>query len=484
VVAPPPTAPNAGDGRLRRAPLTAIDAVNLAVWFTVLLVALLPGGGRDLYLLATGATIASILLGVLGQGRFPGLITAFQVGFVVIVAVEGIFQADVLTNRYGPEAFSLASRYLVGSLAVVVLGHGAVHRALADDEAAPARWTADPARSITAMVAMGVVYLLGIWPRVTARVTSGRVGDFEPWFAGSAFEPIVSGLVGAAGMLLPAMVAYQVVRLQGRRFTRAVLLASPVLAVQFAIGTRFPLLFAVAGMVIVSFAGRRLRPSVVLRALAVAAGLFVLSASMTQFRSVGLGNVEADDLSISLERVSEGERTVKNLIEITDWFDASGYAGGSSSVTVAAFFIPRVLWPDKPEAMGYWFPRRYGEAGFSAGHSIAYSFAGDPYADFGFGGGMVAVLGLGLALGVADRWCSARLARPSEPTLVIVGPLYGAAFFAARSVDTAFIATCGLFALGSLYVWFVRRRIDTGADRGRGVATEAGEHPTTTMPPQ
>lgn len=470
MVALPPAAPPRAQRLLQREPLTSLDAVNLAIWASVLAVALLPSGGRDLFVLASAATAASVLLVVVGQRRFPPLITAFQVGFVVVIAVEGIFQADTLASEYGDESFSLAARYVVAALALVVIGHGAVYRVVSDDEDAPARWSADAGRTVTAIVLLAVAYLVGIWPRLTARVTSGRVGTFEPWLAGTALEPLVSGLVNAAGMLLPAMITYYVVRLRGGRFGRAVVLAAPVLAVQFAIGTRFPLLFAVTGMVVVGYAGRHLRPSVVLRALAVAVTLFILSASMTQFRSTGLGNVESADLSISVERIADGERTVRNLIEITEWFDATGYEGGSSSLTVAAFFVPRVLWPDKPEAMGYWFPRRYGEGGFSAGHSIAYSFAGDPYADFGFGGGLLAIVVLGFGLGLLDRWTSGRLARPSEPALVIVGPLYGAAFFAARSVDTAFIATCGLFALGGLFVLFVRRRVG-GPETGRGAAT-------------
>lgn len=427
-------------------------------WIGLLGVALLIGGGRDLFIYATVAVAISIWLRLVAGRRYPDLLTAFQLGFVVIVSVEGILRADDLIDTMGPERFDLVSRYLTAGLAIVSLGHLVANRPTERSDLASARGPEhlgiDRSRSL-AMIAIGTLaYFGGIWPRLITRVTSGRVATVEPWLAGTALEPLITHAVDALGMLLPAAITFHLVRNNGARARVALTVCSPILVVQFAIGTRYPLLFAVAGMVITLTASSALRPGVLVRALVIGAAVFIASSAMTQFRSAGLGNAEA--LTVSTDRIAEGERTIENLGEISAWFDHEGYRSGLSSLTVTFFFVPRTMWPDKPEALGYWFPRRYGTTGFSEGHSIAYSFAGDPYADFGYGGGLVALVPVGVGLGLIDRWCRARLAHPSDARLVVAAPLFGAAFLAARSLDTAIIAGCFIVGIGAVYVRLAR----------------------------
>ncbi len=430
------------------------DVFLAVLWTGVLALGLFSGGGIDLYVEATLAVGVAVATWVIGARRFPTLLTAFQIGFVVIIALEGVLSGPDLTDRYGAERFHLVAGYLVSGLAVLSLAHALVYRAHDRSPTANSNQTVgiQVGRSAFAIVVLSVLYLAGIWPRLSARVTTGRLGTFEPWLAGTPLEPLITGMIGAAGMVLPATIAYHTVRIRRGSVRVAVLLASPVFAAQFAIGTRYPLLFSAAGMFVVIVAGRQVRPALLVRVLAVGSIVFIVSASMTQFRAVGLGNAGSDGFAISAERIAQGDRVVSNMIEISEWFDREGYTNGTSSLSVLLFFIPRTVWPEKPLALGYWFPRRYGSEGFSEGHSIAYSFGGDPYADGGYGGGLIGIAGLGVGIALLDRWVSRKLANPEGPWIIVAATAYGACFFAARSVDTAFIATCLVFVLGTVYV--------------------------------
>lgn len=448
--------------QVRRIPFGAVDAVIAVIWVAVLFMALLPGGGRDLFVVATLATALTCVLWISDQ-RFPTLLLAFQLGFVTIVGVEGILNGDELIETHGVQPFARVARYVVAALAVFSLAHIAVFRGVVRPGAS-APGTADgrpdgelSARTVRrtrhSIFALFALYAVGIWPRFTGRVSSGRLGAFTPWFNGTALEPLVSGMVNATGMVLPPLITFHIVRQLKGRPVVAVLGSLPVLAIQFAIGTRFPLLFSTSGIVVVLFAGRAIRPAAVIRGVVVAGLVFTVSAVMTQFRSVGLETASSSGLSISGDRIKEGEKTIENMIDIADWYDHNPGTGGATTLTATYFWVPRTFWPGKPEAMGYWFPRRYGDTeSFSSGHSIAYSFAGDSYADFGFGGGLLVVAGLGVIMGLIDRWVARIVTRTTDIRLVIAAPLFGAAFFAARSIDTAAIASVWVLLLGSLIV--------------------------------
>jgi hypothetical protein len=57
---------------------------------------------------------------------------------------------------------------------------------------------------------------------------------------------------------------------------------------------------------------------------------------------------------------------------------------------------------------------------------------------------------------MGDRWISKQLALRDAPSVAVVGPLYGAYFFASRSIDTALIASLAVVLVGWLYVRAVR----------------------------
>src|SRR5258708_26995664 len=95
---------------------------------------------------------------------------------------------------------------------------------------------------------------------------------------------------------------------------------------------------------------------------------------------------------------------------------------------------------------------------FSQGHSIGLTFSGDAYADFGFVGGVFTCAAIGLIMGLVERKMLRVTVRPGSPLLVALAPLYGAAVFAIRSLDTAFIVTTGFFGVGGLTAFFCTRR--------------------------
>jgi len=186
---------------------------------------------------------------------------------------------------------------------------------------------------------------------------------------------------------------------------------------------------------------------------ALALAVVVAMGLMVQFRAQGLGNVDPAEVigRLASEGIDTTQEVVLTEARIVDYYDRNPSLGGRSTTSVFVFWVPRALWPGKPTLLEYWFPREYGLRGFPESHSIAAGFPADGYADFGFMGGVMVCLLVGLGLGAADRGCSRLLVEAGSPYLVLVGPLFGATFFAVRSLNTAVIAATGVVALAWMF---------------------------------
>ena len=166
-------------------------------------------------------------------------------------------------------------------------------------------------------------------------------------------------------------------------------------------------------------------------------------------------NEAALTTTISVDELPSHEGTVETMAMVVEYFRDQVYLHGESNLGIAFFWIPRSFWPEKPTFLGYWFPRAYGLKGIGDIHNVAGTFAVDGYADFGFYGGILFCSVIGFGLSLLDRWCARTISLQGHPAIVIASPLYGATFFAIRSLDTTIVSVTGVVALGFLFASLV-----------------------------
>jgi len=188
-----------------------------------------------------------------------------------------------------------------------------------------------------------------------------------------------------------------------------------------------------------------------------------LASKMKEFRTFGvketsivavLSEFNKSGKENSIYNFGSIEGVIAANAKLVDYFETHDHMMGLSNSFILYFWVPRSVWPDKPQMLGYWFIRNYEDADiYDSGHSVSFSFAGDAYADFGFTGGLLFSLFLGFLLARFDQWVKNKLADPTQYPLVLATLSYSFVFFFVRSPQTA-----AFNFLGILTVYFLIKK--------------------------
>ena len=309
------------------------------------------------------------------------------------------------------------------------------------------------------IVAIYVIYLTFSIPFAISIAMTGRVGTWTTaaFEAQSLTQVATSSLTQVSGMVLPPMIAYYVLWLAKKPFWMAILPSLPIIGLQVVMGTRFHFLFPTIGMAVMSLSATSFSIKAIARLAAFGFAGLILSVMMLRVRDSGIAAASWETLttSVGMDELPSHEGTVETMAMLVQYFDAHGYRYGVSNRGILLFWIPRSLWPEKPTLLGYWFVRAYGMSGFGEIHNVAGSFAADVYADFGFFGGILFCGLIGFGFGRVERWAARVIAMQGHPFLVVACTLYGATFFAIRSLDTTIITMSGVVLLGSIFARMV-----------------------------
>lgn len=117
--------------------------------------------------------------------------------------------------------------------------------------------------------------------------------------------------------------------------------------------------------------------------------------------------------------------------------------------SVAAAFVPRLLWPDKPEAGGKANLKRFWGINIS-GFSMNIGPIGEAYANFGTTGGVIYMFFYGLFFSVMMSVILKRAEK--RPSLVLWIPFL---FFYAIGVETDLLTTMGSLIKGVIFTYIV-----------------------------
>lgn len=444
--------------------LEAAEALRIVIYLAMILIF----GWLDDAITMHWVSVWGLGIALLSQAAqrptFFRLSMVWQVGYLVIVAREGIYDGSAIAAIVGSESVTTASRYVSMANAAMLLAYTSVFREASLRHVRPLHEERF-GRSYAAGLFIGGLYFLFLYagvPQALRLSSVGRLGieGSGDLVSASVLDTLSAGLQVSIGMCLPSIIGYYVVRVRKYHFLVALLLVMPIFVVQLLLGTRFFLLFSVSGFAFLFLAARRFSGRAVLRLAAVGALLIVAGAVMVRFRSRGIQDFSTEQVLQTTqngEPLMHYEGVVLYLARLTQYFEYRDPLYGASTGMMLLFWVPRALWPDKPTLLGYWLPRSIGLTGVSKGHSSALTFAADPYADFGFWGGVAFCFLLGLGFAKVEAWCARSLSQTHNPSAVIATTLYGASFFAVRSLDTTLIALSGIVVCALIFRKLVDR---------------------------
>lgn len=400
-------------------------------------------------------TVVALAAYVMESPRFFRLVFMWCAGYLLILAPEGLRDADRIARLWGGDAFDTASRCIVASHLAVLFGHDLMFQ---ESRVRPSSspWRLAHSTAIPLIVIAWLASFLYLYPAAVTAFTGGRASTGMPSQAASSV--IIDGLVMSTRVVAPVAAVWLARRRRGG--TRQILLALAAVSIglELIFAVRFVLLFALVGCICAWMAPYRLTRRTF--AVLVAAGLALAMASAVAkgTRTYGLKTADVGEVieDASFEYVVMSESAVASMTQAVVYTERRGFTDGRTTAALFLFWVPRAFWAGKPTMIGHWLPREFSntvEPGFSA----APSFAGGTYVDVGLWGSVILWFFAGLLFGAVERWSSRVLAAPEDARVLLVAPLFGASFFAVRSPETTGIVLGGVLLLALIVLLLAGR---------------------------
>lgn len=383
------------------------------------------------------------------------LLTVWNFSFFFIIISESIVSA------YSSETQLLAYKYLLTANGLINIGYFSNQRSFKTKNLKKQIISNINSKNINLLfiVLISIYFFIRIERALYIFAVGRNVAyseDYEGVFLGE--------LIKAIGLVLPAILTYYFVIIKKKGLHIPLLYSSPIFFILFLGGTRFPLLFALLGVLIVyqsQFSkGFNARKYFVVVSLLIA--LFMSAEFMKHFRSTS-----TKDIQFSLFNSNEGGNTtfpefvagfmtnegvVNATASMMTYFGHNDFLYGQSSSFLLYFWVPRSIWPDKPTMLGYWLIRETSANSYGDAHSASYAFTGDLYADFGWFS-LIPIFFMGRLLKYGENFKNYTL-RQKSYSIILGAMLYPFVFFVVRSPITSTINFIGI-----LIVYYAIKKI-------------------------
>jgi hypothetical protein len=470
--------------------ITAIEFLRIVLFLGLFGLALVSGWTHELFIAATAVIAASLGLYLLQNPMQPCMGMAWQCGFLFFICRDGVLPYEevwpsgmhyfigIASARFGP--YQTACSFLVAGFAVSMMAYCLFFRFSRKVHVdAGQSWLEhryfSRRRNLFFGLFVSLLMLVVVVDRssvISMQLQGGRILAHKEAF-GSGGTTVNERNAPVRGprlilrkisqpflVFLPVAIAYMGVFVWKLSRGWIFLLILPSWILMIPGGTRFTFAFSVIGVVMVLLTRSRLR----IRHMAgMVLGLplaLLVFAMMSSFRVEGLGNWTLTKYEQYLSEqgiLGHSEQVLQFFAKIVEYHEVYPHRGGDSLGHLVWFFVPRALWPGKPLTPAYWFPREW--AGVSDYvYSVSISFAGPPYIDFGFWGGLLVLAVGGIILGLVDRSANRIQCTSGHIGIVLVAPMAGPIMFAMRSPLTAWGHYLGAAFFGMLFVLAVRPR--------------------------
>lgn len=435
-----------------RQQLEKTNAILLLRCFLFLCAAAIFSGQEDGQAIFYGSAIitsCAAAFTALRQKTVFRLDVAFILGFLMICCLEGIASAQTISIAPGPTHYLTAARTIACGAFCFLAGHDLVF-------SITTQRTTLSSKQICASTATGSKYFifglaaltaLAYTPFVIYGFSSGRLRAFQA--TSDQFATLFPSLLGAflghiamaGGILLPAAIAYHFrfhTKTRSSVF-QAVAWSSPALFLLASTGTRARLTVGLLGLLVSCVAGKPRHYKHIAVFTAVAFASVSVGLVMLQSRGSGWKDANASQLT-AYTKIPEyfNERTVLAVAKLSDLYATRPREPGRHTSFYLVFWVPRMLWPEKPVGIQNWWWKVYEpHVRRRSSHSAATSFVGPFFADFGTSGACMALFLAGLGFGLLDHLFVNGFNNPGGSLTPFICMLFPLSMFLPRQIGTA-----------------------------------------------
>jgi len=319
--------------------------------------------------------------------------------FVYMIVPEGLEDGKALLTEYGISGY--LSQYYTLILNSIVLMAYAVFLLMRSHNA-----TLKPIENVEVVIQKRYLYyvyaayflfIAMMIPIVLGVIRGGRFND-----AGAIISGFLAQVIRGMGLLLPPFIYFYYAKVKKTAW-KALVVCSPLFLLCFLSGTRMFLLFS-----IISFAGiwlieNKIDIKKVGLISLLAFSLASASVFIREFRRFGFGSTEEIEQADHGNSLGSNEGLLAYNSMLVHYFSAHDHSYGKESAFILYFWVPRELWPDKPNMLEAWLWRSYAVGISSEGHSSSHAFWGYSYADFGIWGSVIFSLLIASGLSLIDH---------------------------------------------------------------------------------
>lgn len=373
--------------------------------FNILFCFLLEG---HLRFLSTFLMSVGIILVVFSSTRINiSPLQAWCLGFIFLVAPEGIFDAANISLLFGERNYSVASLFICLAFSGICLMVGVINFLVLPKLKTPASTLRLPTKlTYFSIYTMYIIYVLYSLPYAYLTFSRGRVEALLLQSNRTLLDAILGTIASISGVTLVAAITYIILQEDKSSYRmkslKLILTILPILAIQFFSGVRSSILSTVLSVGFVYFIFYPLRVRQIPFLLTAMTGFFFVTEVMKNSRLGGGESLRRINIDFSIESLYEG--TIRYFTSMVGYFDSMGYRDGLEHLTLLLFWVPRAVWHDKPAQLENWFHQVTQPGHFPYFHSIAATFGATGFADFGFAGGLfMTILLQGCLLGFFER---------------------------------------------------------------------------------
>ncbi len=414
--------------------------------------------------------ISIIIKDIVSTKRFS-LLHTWEVAFIFIIWSDMILCAAYDSSHLytGPILF-----YLIAN-SLVLMGYFYHTPSLNSNRYSVQTHTDHKWVFLLVIVFCVLLYLYYNYEKVLETLAFGRVLS-KTLGSGS----IMSTIMPALGMILPAVIAYYFKYIVKGKAIYAIILVLPIFIYQFIIATRFQLLFQVFPFCIIL--GFIKVQNITLKSIA-----FILifgivlgwgSSYLKENRNYAGNENQRDEYSYTSDNKNDifystaEELSPEGIIDMMsmadDYYKDHSLEYGKESAYMLYFWVPRNLWEEKPTPIDHWLIRKYEDV--AEEHSTSTGFLGFLRADIGWLAIFFALM-WGIIIKKCDNYVTQTFNNDNPSfNYVFAATLYPYIFFAVRSPLTATQQLIFIYLIYLIFKFvFIKRSINlyanTSADK-------------------
>jgi oligosaccharide repeat unit polymerase len=437
-----------------------INIFRIVLYFSVFLFALIIRDGLAIFIFNTAIIISSLILYFWSPPKFYKLSMFFELGFLYLMSTEGITHASKIIFETSYDYYAEGSRYINLSFATIM-----IFSLLRSFNLYERKFTVP---KVIRMKNINLFYIILIFIIVVflsfmARkaIKVGSMGRLQGNAESTTYNdvPVRSiydlfmSLYTSIGFFLPTFLLF-LKYYHNNKITNYLpyILIPIILLMEILIGTRTYVLYTLVGILMIQQS--RIVKVNWTKALFVGIIMIFISSLMTNYRSIGFSNVQVSTVSKRVNKdISGPSDAVLWQCRIVEYYNNNhDFEHGDNVLTALSFWVPRSIWLNKPTMIDYWFIRTYlTDITFSNAHSIVTGFSGIFYSDFGFWGGILCCVFIGLFIGQLEFFVYKSIINNKDPYVIFASLSFGIILFFNRAFGNLIPHLTVSFAMAYLF---------------------------------